>query len=34
MGYDPPDFAHVPNADAALFLAAIDHGTGLDQSCV
>jgi hypothetical protein len=33
-GYDPPDFAHVPSADAALFLAAIDHGTGLDESCV
>jgi hypothetical protein len=33
-GYVPPDFAHVPNADAALFLAAIDHGTGLDQACV
>jgi hypothetical protein len=33
-GYDPPDFAHVPSPDAALFLAAIDHGTGLDQSCV
>ena len=26
--YDPPDFAHVPTADAALFLCAIDHKTG------
>jgi hypothetical protein len=27
-GYRPPDFAYVPNADAALFLCAIDHRTG------
>ncbi len=27
-GYEPPDFAEVPTPDAALFLAAIDHGTG------
>jgi hypothetical protein len=27
-GYKPPDFAHVPTADAALFLCAIDHKTG------
>jgi hypothetical protein len=27
-GYQPPDFAAAPGADAALFLCAIDHGTG------
>jgi hypothetical protein len=27
-GYDPPDFAHAPDADAALFLCAVDHKTG------
>ena len=27
-GYDPPDFGHVPDADAALFLCAMDHRTG------
>ena len=27
-GYTPPDFAHVPNPDAALFLCAVDHRTG------
>jgi hypothetical protein len=27
-GYEPPSFGHVPNADAALFLCAIDHRTG------
>jgi len=26
--YEPPDFAHVPDPDAALFLCAIDHRTG------
>ncbi len=26
--YSPPDFAHVPDADAALFLCAVDHRTG------
>ena len=26
--YEPPSFAHVPSADAALFLCAIDHRTG------
>ena len=26
--YRPPDFAHVPDADAALFLCAMDHRTG------
>lgn len=27
-GYEPPDFAHVPDPDAALFLCAVDHKTG------
>jgi hypothetical protein len=27
-GYQPPDFAEAPGADAALFLCAIDHRTG------
>lgn len=27
-GYDPPDFAHVPDPDAAIFLCAVDHRTG------
>jgi hypothetical protein len=26
--YEPPSFAHVPDPDSALFLCAIDHGTG------
>ncbi len=26
--YEPPDFAHVPDADAAIFLCAVDHKTG------
>ncbi|MGH2987814.1 MAG: hypothetical protein ACRDLO_14160 [Solirubrobacterales bacterium] len=26
--YEPPDFAHVPDPDAAIFLCAIDHRTG------
>ena len=26
--YQPPDFAHVPDPDAALFLCAVDHHTG------
>jgi hypothetical protein len=26
--YRAPDFAEVPGPDAALFLTAIDHGTG------
>jgi hypothetical protein len=26
--YTPPDFAHVPDPDAALFLCAVDHKTG------
>jgi hypothetical protein len=29
--YEPPDFAEVPNPDAALFLAAIDHQTGYTE---
>jgi hypothetical protein len=27
-GYEPPDFAHVPDPDSALFLCAVDHRTG------
>jgi hypothetical protein len=30
--YEPPDFAEVPTPDAALFLAAIDHRTGFEES--
>jgi len=26
--YEPPGFEHVPTADTALFLCAVDHGTG------
>ena len=26
--YEPPGFEHVPSADAALFMCAVDHGTG------
>ena len=26
--YEPPDFAHVPDPDAAIFLCAVDHETG------
>jgi hypothetical protein len=29
--YEPPTFAEVPNPDAALFLAAIDHQTGYTE---
>lgn len=29
--YRPPDFAEVPGPDAALFLTAIDHGTGYEE---
>jgi hypothetical protein len=29
--YEPPDFAHVPDPDAALFLCAIDHRTGYER---
>jgi hypothetical protein len=28
VDYEPPSFSHVPNADAAIFLCAIDHRTG------
>ena len=31
-GYQLPDFAHVPGADAALFLCAVDHKTGYERS--
>jgi hypothetical protein len=31
-GYEPPDFADVPTPDAALFLTAIDHRTGIKES--
>jgi hypothetical protein len=31
-GYEPPDFAEVPTPDAALFLTAIDHRTGFEES--
>ena len=30
QSYEPPDFAEVPTPDAALFLTAIDHGTGYE----
>ena len=30
--YRPPDFAHVPDPDAALFLCAIDHRTGYEHA--
>lgn len=30
--YDPPDFAHVPSAAAALFLSAIDHRSGYQEA--
>jgi hypothetical protein len=30
--YEPPGFAHVPNADAALFLCAVDHETGYERA--
>jgi hypothetical protein len=29
--YEPPAFAHVPDADAALFLCAVDHQTGYER---
>lgn len=28
--YEPPDFGHVPDADAALFLCAVDHKSGYE----
>jgi hypothetical protein len=30
--YEPPDFAHVRDPDAALFLCAIDHRTGYERA--
>ncbi len=30
QSYQPPDFAHVPDADAAIFLCAVDHKTGYE----
>jgi Potential Queuosine, Q, salvage protein family len=30
-GYSPPDFAHVPDPDAAIFLCAVDHKTGYER---
>lgn len=30
-GYEPPSFEEVPTPDAALFLTAIDHGTGYER---
>jgi hypothetical protein len=27
VDYEPPSFSHIPNADAAIFLCAIDHKT-------
>jgi hypothetical protein len=30
-GYVPPDFAHVPDPDAAIFLCAVDHKTGYER---
>jgi hypothetical protein len=30
--YEPPDFAHVPDPDAAIFLCAVDHKTGYSES--
>ena len=29
--YEPPDFAHVPDPDAAIFLCAVDHKTGYSE---
>ena len=31
-GYHPPDFAHVPDPDAAVFLCAVDHKTGYEKA--
>jgi hypothetical protein len=30
-GYRPPDFAHVPGPDSAIFLSAVDHKTGYEH---
>jgi hypothetical protein len=32
--YTPPDFAHVPDPDAAIFLCAVDHKTGYERAHV
>jgi hypothetical protein len=32
VGYEPPDFAHVPDPDAAVFLCAVDHRTGYESA--
>ena len=29
--YEPPDFAHIPDPDAAIFLCAVDHKTGYSE---
>jgi hypothetical protein len=31
-GYTPPDFAHVPDPDAAIFLCAVDHMSGYERA--
>jgi hypothetical protein len=31
-GYQPPDFAHVPDPDAAIFLCAVDHRSGYEHA--
>jgi hypothetical protein len=31
-GYEPPDFGHVPDPDAAIFLCAVDHKTGYAEA--
>jgi hypothetical protein len=30
--WEPPDFGHVPDADAAIFLCAVDHKTGYSEA--
>jgi hypothetical protein len=30
--YEPPTFDHVPDADAAIFLCAVDHKTGYSEA--
>ena len=30
--WEAPDFAHVPDADAAIFLCAVDHKTGYSEA--
>ncbi len=30
--YSPPDFAHVPDPDAAIFLCAVDHKAGYERA--